>query len=60
MVVMSYRAREGGGTREAGGQSSSAPVSDKQHQEESQCHLKVTGLPPGCGDTEFLPSRRAP
>lgn len=60
MATTGDRAWEGGGTREARGQSGSARVSDKQHQEESQCHLKVTDLSPGCGDTEFLPSRRAP
>lgn len=41
MAAMGYGAREGGETREAGDQSSSARVSDKQHQEESQWHLKV-------------------
>lgn len=41
MAAMGYRAREGGETREARGQSSSARVSDKQYQEESQCHLNV-------------------
>lgn len=60
MAVRGYRVQEEEGIREAGGQSSSARVSDKQHQEDSQCHLKVGQPLPWLRRDRIPPQQESP